>query len=264
MPHFYQSGTFEEQPYPTNEGRRQRPLPTSLDLSLTADQLHPHGASGLSTRAEIEEAAMGAHVLVRTLGLSREGTAAVRRTIPAGERQTSVELTNLERAAFILAWQDEIENGRERMPRDGLESSIYIAQQLGMQFPDYPSRSTIQPKTVYLAEPHEEDVRDDVLLLLQALDSSESVSPQSQYKISERISTLVGTETPVLASYRHLIRRAAPVFDPSVVTSWGDAGVPTPLELFEVYHRLRVLTSGMVYIDAVSSLIPPIVQLLSR
>lgn len=259
MPHFYQSGSFEEQPQTTNEGRRQRSVPTSSDLSLTADRLYPDGVSRWSPRAGIEEAAMSAHVLVRTVGLSREGTAAVRRTIPAGERQTSVELTNLERAAFILAWQDEIANGRERMPRDGVESSISIAQQLGMQFPDYPSRSTTQPKTVYAAELYEEDIRDDVLLLLQALDPSESVSPRSQYKISERISTLVGTETPVLASYHHLLRRAAPTFDPSVVTSWGDAGVPTPLELFEVYHRLRVLTSGMVYIDAVSPLISPIV-----
>jgi hypothetical protein len=259
MPYFPLSTSHDGTSNPTNDGHTQQPRPTGEYFFVATDRSNWNGVNGLSAQAEQDGAALTAHVLVRTVGLSREETAAIRRTIPEAERQTAEELTNRERAAFILAWQDEIKGRRRRTSQPGVEPTVPIAQYLGLQFPDYPTRFAVQPETVYLAALHEEDVRDDVLLLLQELDYPTSISPYSQYRISERVSVLLGTETPALASYRHLIEGAAPVFDPTVTTSWGDAGVPTPYELFGVYHDLRVLTHRMVCVDAVSAMIQPFI-----
>jgi hypothetical protein len=186
-----------------------------------------------------------AHVDKQTANLNANGVSTIRRAIPLADRDTVPTLTQFELASFIERLQEDIQTGVDRLIDEGMISTFTAARELSIMFPAYPGESPTRSKIIFLNTQDQEDTRDDLLSRLNESGRYSAPRPDDRYDRSVLMSALHGTEGSELQSYRDVLARIRPRFDP-LLNLEDASNVPTNAELTNVYSQLSRLSHQMI------------------
>lgn len=191
-----------------------------------------------------------AHVREKTSELDADDLFTIRSAIPAADRGTASALSRLELGTFIERLQDDIQTGVDRLLEEGMISTFSAAQSVEIMFPAQPEQSPTLSKVIFLDTENQVDNRDDLLIRLN--EPGRSIPPTSgdQYDCSVLMSYLHGTGGSELRSYRDVLARIRPRFDP-LLNEQDAVNLPTDEELTTVYNQLSRLSHQMVCVSMV-------------